>query len=77
MEADQVLARLGSPDLSRTTVRDVMGPRMGVVIEELFRLVVAGSRDAFTTKQLDLSGESFRLVDRPRRDATGVPGPGP
>ena len=77
VEAQRVRVRLGSPDLSRAAVKDAMGSKAAVVIEEVFILVARGARDGFTTKQLDLSGESFRLVDRPRRDATAVPGPGP
>lgn len=54
-----------------------MGAKALVVLEEVFRLVAIGSRDAFATKQLDLSGKSFRLVARPPRDETAAAGPGP
>lgn len=83
VEADRLRRRLSrsgsgeSGELSREVVRDVMGPKESVVLEELFRLAVAGSRDAFATKRLDLGRESFRLVARPGEDATARAGPGP
>ncbi len=84
VEADRLRRRLvrsaretESGALSREVVRDVMGLKESVVLEELFRLAVAGSRDAFATKRLDLGRESFRLVSRPGEDATARAGPGP
>jgi hypothetical protein len=72
-----VRRRLGSPELSRDVVRDELGPKMAVVIEEVFRLVVLGSRDAFASRRLELSQQSFRLVDRTGKDPTAAMGPGP
>jgi hypothetical protein len=69
-EAYRLRLRLGSPELNRAVVREAMGPKATVVIEEVFRLAARGSREAFVAKQLDLSRESFRLVARPPREAT-------
>ena len=77
VEAQRLRTRLGSPELRRDVVRDVMGVKETVVLEEVFRLAALGSRDAFATKQLELGRESLRLVVRPRRDATDLRGPGP
>ena len=77
IEDQKLRTRLGSPELRREVVRDALGAKATVVLEEVFRLVTTGSRDAFAAKHLDLSRESFRLVDRPRRDATAAAGPGP
>jgi hypothetical protein len=77
VEAERLQTRLGSPDLHRAVVRDAMGVKGAIVLEQVFGLIVTASRDAFASKQLDLSDESFRLVDRPRRDAKDRHGPGP
>jgi hypothetical protein len=77
LEAHRLQARLGTPELRRDVVRDAMGLKAAVVLEEVFRLAVQGSRDAFASKQLELSGGSFRLVDRARQDATAPPGADP
>lgn len=77
VEADNLRRRLGSPELRRDVVRDAMGTKAAVVLEEVFRLAERGSRDAFASKHLDLSRKSFRLVERPQRDATAAPGPVP
>ena len=70
IESYRLRVRLGSPELDRAVVREVMGPKATVVVEEVFRLAARGSREAFSAKHLDLSRESFRLVARPPREAT-------
>ena len=77
VEAQRLRTRLGSPDLSRAAVRDVMGAKAAVVLEEVFRLVSNGSRDGYASKHLELSDESFRLTVRSTRDPTAPPGPSP
>ena len=78
VEADRLRRRLGGHDeLSREIVRDVMGAKASVVLEEVFRLTAMGSRDAFATKRLDVGRESLRLVARLSEDATAHRGPGP
>ena len=45
VEADRLRRRLGSnEELRRDVVRDVMGAKAGVVLEEVFRLAVTGSQ---------------------------------
>lgn len=78
VEADRLRRRLGgSEELSRDVVRDVMGAKAAVVLEEVFRLAAAGSRDAFATKRLEVGRETLRLVPRRPEDATALRGPGP
>ena len=78
VEADRLRRRLGGDDeVHRAIVRDVMGPKAVVVLEQLFRLAAGGSRDAFATRTLDLSRKSCRLVSRPSEDACDPGGPSP
>ena len=78
VEADRLRRRLvGSDELSRDVVRDVMGAKEAVVLEEVFRLAATGSRDAFATKRLDVGREALRLVARRPEDAAAARGPGP
>ena len=78
VEADRLRRRLRKADeLSRAVVRDAMGPKASVVLEEVFRLAAAGSRDAFAAKRLELGRESLRLVPRHPEDATVGQGPSP
>lgn len=65
VEAHRLRQRLVSTDqLNRDVLRDAMGTKGSVVIEEVFRLTASGSRDAFATKRLDFSRQSLRLVTR-------------
>ena len=72
IEAWRLRVRLGSPELDRAVVREAMGPKAAVVVEEVFRLAARGSREAFAAKHLDLSRKSFRLVAHQTREATVV-----
>jgi hypothetical protein len=76
---DRLRRRLGAPnkELRLDVVRDECGPKIKVVIQECLRLVVEGARDEFQTKLLEQHRESFRLVNRTRRDETDARGPAP
>jgi hypothetical protein len=75
--AERFRKRLGTPDLRREIVRDELGAKVEVALEECLRLIEAGARDAFQTKTLEITRKYFRLVKRDQRDATAHAGPAP
>ena len=74
---DRLRRRLGvsGSEVRLDVVRDEIGPKIKVVLEECLRLFSTGSRDEFQTKQVEQRRDRLRLVDRLPRDEIRNLGP--